>query len=481
MIRRELRNKPGDLFSMEALKRSYREIAAMGHFDAENIKYDIQPNASNGTVDLDWGLTTKSNDQVEFSLGYGQTGVVGKIGLKFGNFCMANLFKKNGMRRGILPQGNGETFSISGQTNGRYYQQYSLSYVNPWFGGKRPNTFSFGASFSKYTDISGNYYNSAYYDNYYSYMYGYGGYGYGNYYENYYDPDKRFMTFSFSVGWGKRLRWPDDWFNLYADLSYTRYMLKDWQYFLINNGNCNNISLGLTLSRNSVVNPIFPRNGSEFQLSVQLTPPYSLFDGKDYARLGTNRDSETYQQEMQEKHRWIEYHKWKLKNRTYTALSNGNKCFVLSTRVELGILGHYNSNKRSPFETYYMGGDGMSGYSSTYATETIGLRGYDNGALTPNGFNGYAYDRFSLELRYPFILGASTNIYGLAFVEGGNAWDDIKKFNPFDMKKSAGVGVRIFLPMVGMLGIDWAYGFDSVFGSRTYSGSHFHFVLGQEF
>ncbi|MBO6125514.1 MAG: outer membrane protein assembly factor BamA [Bacteroidaceae bacterium] len=482
VVRRELRNKPGDLFSMEALKRSYREIASMGHFDAENIKYDIQPNAANGTVDLDWGLTTKSNDQVEFSLGYGQTGVVGKIGLKFGNFCMANLFKKNGIRRGVLPQGNGETFSISGQTNGRYYQQYSVSYVNPWFGGKRPNTFSFGASFSKYTDISDNYYNSAYYNNYYSYLYGYGyGNGYGNYYENYYDPDKRFMTFSFSLGWGKRLRWPDDWFNFYADISYTRYMLKDWQYFLINNGNCNNISLGLTLSRNSVINPIFPRNGSEFQLSVTLTPPYSLFDKKDYASLGNDYNSENYQQEMQEKHRWIEYHKWKLKHRTYTALSNGNKCFVLSTRVELGLLGHYNKNKRSPFETYYMGGDGMSGYSSTYATETIGLRGYDNGSLTPNGYNGYAYDRFSLEVRYPFMLSPSTNIYGLAFVEGGNAWDDIKKFNPFDMKKSAGVGVRIFLPMVGMLGIDWAYGFDSVFGSRTYSGSHFHFVLGQEF
>lgn len=481
VIRRELRNKPGDLFSKDALMRSYREIAALGHFDAENIKYDIQPDPTNGTVDLDWGLTAKSNDQIEFSLGYGQTGVVGKIGLKFGNFCMANLFKKNGIRRGILPQGNGETFSISGQTNGRYYQMYSISYVNPWFGGKRPNTFSFGASFSKYTDISENYYNSAYYNNYYSYyMYG-SGYGYGNYYENYYDPDKRFMTFSFNVGWGKRLRWPDDFFSFYADLSYTRYMLKDWQYFIINNGNCNNICLGLTLSRNSTMNPIYPRSGSEFLLSVQLTPPYSLFDKKDYARLGNDYYSENYQKEMQEKHRWIEYHKWKLKNRTYTALSSGNKCFVLSTRVELGMLGHYNSNKRSPFETYYMGGDGMSGYSSTYATETIGLRGYDNGSLTPNGFSAYAYDRFSLELRYPFMLGASTNIYGLAFVEGGNAWNDIKKFNPFDMKKSAGVGVRIFLPMVGMLGIDWAYGFDPLFGSRTSSGSHFHFVLGQEF
>ena len=482
VVRRELKNKPGDLFSKDALMRSYREIAALGHFDAESINPDIKPDATNGTVDINWGLTSKSSDQIEFSLGYGQTGVVGKIGLKFTNFCMANLFKKNGIRRGLLPQGNGETFSISGQTNGRYFQSYSLSYINPWFGGKRPNTLSIGASFSKQTDISDNYYNSAYYNNYYSsFLYGMGtGYGY-NYYENYYDPDKSFMTFSLSVGWGKRLRWPDDYFSLTAELSYVRYMMKDWQYFIINNGNCNNISLGLTLSRNNVDNPIYPRSGSEFLMSVSLTPPYSLFDNKDYANLAKDIYSENYQKEMQEKHKWVEYHKWKFKNRTYTALSGGNKCFVLSTRVEFGMLGHYNKNKRSPFETYYMGGDGMSGYSYTYATETIGLRGYDNGSLTPNGYNGFAYDRFSVELRYPFILGASTNIYGLAFLEGGNAWDEVKKFNPFDMKKSAGVGVRIFLPMVGMLGIDWAYGFDPVFGSRTYSGSHFHFVLGQEF
>ena len=481
VVRRELVNKPGDLFSKDALMRSYREIATLGHFNAENIKYDLPHDIANGTVDLNWELATKSNDQIEFSLGYGQTGVIGRIGLKFGNFCMANLFKKNGIRRGVMPQGNGETFTISGQTNGRYYQQYSISYMNPWFGGKRPNTFTFGASFSKYTDISDNYYNSAYYNSYYnSYLYGMGN-GYGNWMENYYDPDKRFMTFSFSVGWGKRLRWPDDFFTLSADLSYTRYMLKDWQYFLINNGNCNNISLGLTLSRNNTDNPIYPRRGSEFLLSVALTPPYSLFDKKDYANLGNDYYSENYQKEMQEKHRWIEYHKWKLKNRTYTALSGGTKCFVLSTRVEIGLLGHYNKNKRSPFETYYVGGDGMSGYSSSYATETIGLRGYDNGSLTPSGHNAYAYDRFSVEVRYPFMLGASTNIYGLAFVEGGNAWDEIKDFNPFNMKKSAGVGVRIFLPMVGMLGIDWAYGFDAIYGSRTNSGSHFHFVLGQEF
>jgi outer membrane protein insertion porin family len=192
-----------------------------------------------------------------------------------------------------------------------------------------------------------------------------------------------------------------------------------------------------------------------------------------------NRDREQYNEEQREKFRWIEYHKWKFKSRTYTALTNGQKCFVLMTRVESGLLGAYNKDKKSPFETFYMGGDGMSGYSYSYATETIGLRGYDNGSLTPSGYSGYAYDRFTLELRYPFILGNSTNIYGLAFVEGGNAWSNVKDFNPFDMKRSAGVGVRIFLPMVGLLGIDWAYGFDKVFGRK--GGSNFHFVLGQEF
>ena len=432
-------------------------------------------------MDLSWGLTPKSNDQVEFSLGYGQTGVIGKIGLKFSNFCMANLFKKNGIRRGILPQGNGETFSISGQTNGRYYQAYSVSYMNPWFGGKRPNTLSVSAFFSKQTDVSDNYYNSAAYNSYYnSYLYGYGNNGY-NYYENYYDPDKFVKIFGVSVGWGKRLRWPDDYFTLSADLGYTRYMLKDWRYFLIANGNCNNISLNLNLSRNSTDNQIYPRKGSDVSFTVSLTPPFSLFDKKDYAHLATNPSASNYANQLQDKYRWIEYHKWKFKSRTYTALSGGNKCFVLMTRVEFGVLGAYNKHKKSPFETFYVGGDGTSGYTSTYATETIGLRGYDNGSLTPNGYNGYAYDRFTVEVRYPFMLNNSTNIYGLVFAEGGNAWNNVKKFNPFDMKRSVGAGVRIFLPMVGLLGIDWAYGFDDVFGRKTYSGSHFHFILGQEF
>lgn len=479
VIRRELRNKPGDLFSKEALERSYREIASMGHFD-ENIDYDLKPDPENGTVDLKWGLTPKSNDQVEFSLGYGQTGVIGKIGLKFSNFALANLFKKGGMRRGIIPQGNGESFSINGQTNGRYYQAYSINYHNPWFGGKRPNSLQVSAFFSKQTDVSDRYYNSAYYNSYYNYLYGYGN-SYGNYYENFYDPDKYVILWGASIGWGKRLTWPDDYFQFSADLSYTRYSLKDWEYFLISNGNCNNISLNFTLARQSTDNPIYPRSGSEFIFSASITPPYSLWDGRDYSKMATNSSSSTYMDELQEKYQFIEYHKWKFKSRTFTALTSHKKCPVLMTRVEFGIVGHYNKDKRSPFETFYVGGDGMSGYSYNYATETIGLRGYDNGSLTPRGYTGYAYDRFTLELRYPVILSNSTNIYGLGFVEGGNAWNNIKDFNPFDMKRSAGVGVRIFLPMVGLLGIDWAYGFDKVFGSRSYGGSQFHFILGQEF
>lgn len=477
VVRRELRTKPGDLFSKEALMRSAREMASMGHFDPEQINPDVRPNYEDGTVDINWDLVQKSNDQVEFSLGWGQTGVIGRIGLKLNNFSMANLFNKNKEHRGILPVGDGEVLSIGAQTNGTYYQSYNASYSTNWFGGKRPIQFTVGAYFSKQTDVSSNYYNSAYMNNYYNYLYGYGN-SYNNYYENFYDPDKYVKLLGVSVGWGKRLRWPDDYFQLSVELAYQRYMLKNWQYFIVTNGNCNNLNLGITLSRVSTDNQLFPRRGSEFMASLTITPPWSAFEHKDYKNLAVNPESPTYTAEQQEKYRWVEYHKWKFRAKTYTALTNGQKCFVLMTRVEFGLLGSYNKYKKSPFETYYMGGDGMSGYSTGYAEETIGLRGYDNGSLTPYGYEGYAYDRFTLELRYPFLLG-NTTIYGLGFLEAGNAWNDTKDFNPFDMKRSAGIGVRIFLPMVGLMGIDWAYGFDKVFGTR--GGSQFHFILGQEF
>ena len=489
VVRRELRTKPGDLFSKEALERSYREIAQMGHFNPENIQPDVQPDPTNGTVDINWNLESKANDQVEFSAGWGQTGVIGKLSLKFTNFSMANLFHKSDNYRGFLPQGDGQTLTISGQTNGSYYQSYSVSFFDPWFGGKRPNSFSVSAFYSIQTDISSNYYNSAYMNNYYNYYSGYGNYygGYNNNYESFYDPDKSIQMYGASIGWGKRLRWPDDYFTLSAELSYQRFILKDWSYLYIklNNGeymstgNCNNLSLNLTLARNSTDNPIFPRRGSEFSASVQLTPPYSLFSNKDYSVYGKDDYDEAASM-----FNWIEYHKWKFKSKTYTALTGGQKCPVIMTRAEFGLLGHYNKYKKSPFETFYMGGDGMSGYSSTYATETIGLRGYENGSIAGNnGYNsyGYAYSRLAMELRYPFLLEPTSTIYGLVFAEAGNAWQNLKDFSPFDLKRSAGVGVRIFLPMIGMMGIDWAYGFDKVNGSRTSGGSNFHFIIGQEF
>ena len=481
VVRRELRTKPGDLFSKDALMRSAREIQSMGFFDPEKVNPDIQPNYEDGTVDINWPLEQKSNDQVEFSLGWGQTGVIGRISLKLNNFSMRNLFGKNKMHRGIMPIGDGEQLALSAQTNGSYYQSYSISYSSPWFGGRRPNAFNVGAYYSKQTDINSSYYNNSWMNSMYSYYGGYGSYNnYHNNYESYLDDDKYVQLFGLSVGWGKRLRWPDDYFQLSVSLSYQRYMLRDWQYFIISNGNCNNINLGITLARTSTDNQMFPRRGSEFMASVTLTPPWSKFDNKDYSKLATDRTAATYDQELQEKYRWIEYHKWKFKARTFTALTGGQKCFVLMSRVELGILGSYNKDKKSPFENFYVGGDGMSGYSTGYAQETIGLRGYENGSLTPWSAPGYAYDRFTLELRYPFMLG-NTTIYGLTFLEGGNAWYDTKKFNPFDMKRSAGLGVRIFLPMVGMMGIDWAYGFDKALSTGTKGGSQFHFILGQEF
>ena len=487
VIRRELRTKPGDLFSMDAIKRSLRELSAMNQFDSELLQQELFKNidtdAASGTVDITWPLVTKGGDQIELSGGWGQTGIVGRIGLTFTNFSIQNLFGKGYKRGGFFPQGDGQTLQLSGQTNGTYYQSYSLSFIDPWFGGKRPNQFSFSVFYSKQSDVNSNYYSSNYYNNYYNYLYGYGSNSSYYNYSNYYDPDKYVKMFGASIGFGKRLRWPDDYFTFMAELSYTRYMLKSWQYFLISDGNCNNINMTFTLNRTSTDNTFFPRQGSEFLLSATFTPPYSLWEKKDYKNLATNYQSSTYQREAQEKYRWIEYHKWKLKFRSFTALSSKMKCPVIMTRFEMGILGAYNRHLKSPFETYYVGGDGMSGYSTGYATETIGLRGYDNGSLGgADGNNAYAYSRMTLELRYPLMLETSTSIFALAFLEGGNAWADVNKFNPFDMKRSAGLGVRILLPMVGLMGIDWAYGFqkNNALGQKI-GGSQFHFIIGQEF
>lgn len=482
VIRRELRTKPGELFDKSALIRSAREIAQTGHFDPESMDIQPKPNPENGTVDIELNLTSKSNDQIEFSAGWGQTGIIGKLSLKFTNFSMRNLFNPKSYK-GIIPQGDGQTFTISAQTNARYYQAYSISFFDPWFGGKRPNSFSVSAYYSRQTGIESSFYNNNYYN---PYLYGgyYGGYG-GYYDQSYYqaqlenaiDPSKSLQMAGINFSFGKRLSWPDDYFTFMVDLGYQAYILDDWDYlYYMNNGVSHSITLGATLARTSIDNPIYTRRGSQFSLSATVTPPYSLFDGKDYKAL-SQQNTEASRQEM---YRWIEYYKIKFKSRTYTPLTSPENQYtlVLMTRADFGLLGSYNPYKKSPFETFYVGGDGMTG-SYTYATETIGMRGYDNGAFTPWGYEGYAYTRFTLELHFPFLLQPSTTIYGLAFAEAGNAWTDIRDFNPFSMKRSAGVGVRVFLPMIGLLGIDWAYGFDEVFGQR--GGSHFHFILGQEF
>lgn len=476
VVRRELWTRPGELFSKDALQRSYRELAQMGHFDPESMDIRPLPDRESGTVDIQYNLTSKANDQVEFSAGWGQTGLIGRLSLKFTNFSMKNLLNPKSYK-GILPQGEGQTLTISGQTNASFYQSYSISFLDPWFGGKRPNSFSVGAYYTRQTGVNSDYYNN-YLNSMYSYGYGYGNYGssYGDYdYSAAYDPDKSFQMVGVSVGYGKRLTWPDDYFQFMAELSYQRYMLKEWDYFIIRDGNCNNINLGLTLSRSSIDNPMYTRRGSQFSLSVTATPPFSLWESASkYENLANNDGS---------KYKWIEYHKWKFKAKIFTPLiapDMAKRVPVIMSRIEYGFVGYYNSKKVSPFETFYMGGDGMTGYS-TYATETIALRGYNNGSLTPYGKEGYAYSRLALELRYPFLLEPTSTIYGLAFVESGNAWSDVKRFNPFDLKRSAGVGVRIFLPMIGMMGIDWAYGFDKVFNSRASSGSQIHFILGQEF
>ena len=481
VVRRELRIKPGELFSKSDLMRSLREIAQTGHFNPESMSPDIRPNEDNGTVDVVLNLESKANDQIELSLGWGQTGIIGKVSLKFTNFSIKNLFHPSSYR-GLIPQGEGQTFTLSAVTYARYYQAYTLSFLDPWFGGKRPNSLQVSAYYSRQTGVNSSFYNSQWLNG----GWGYGGYGgYGGYYgsnyddgyQNAYDPNKVLQMIGVNVGFGKRLKWPDDYFTFTAELGYNWYYLKNWEYlYYMNNGTSNAFVLGLTLSRSSIDNPLYTRSGSSFSLNLQITPPASLFAGKkDWEKLSKENTTESKKQ----LYKWIEYWKLRFKSRTYTPLSSNQRWTpVLMTRADIGLLGSYNKWLKTPFETFYVGGDGMSG-SYTYATETIALRGYDNGQFTPYRSEGYAYTRFGVELHFPLMLQPTTTIYALAFLEGGNAWTSVKDFNPFSIKRSAGAGVRIYLPMVGMMGIDWAYGFDKVFGEK--GGSHFHFILGQEF
>lgn len=471
VVRRELRTKPGQLYSQEDIMRSLRELAQMGLFDPEKIKPDILPDPENGTVDINYELETKGSDQIEFSAGWGSTGVVGSIGLKFSNFAIQNLFKPDTYR--IVPQGEGQTLTINGKTNGQSYSQVSLSFLDPWLGGKRPNSLSSSIYYSTQSDVSSRY--AANYSNYINSLassYGSTSSSYSAQYQSEIDPNKYMRTLGASLGYGKRLSWPDDYFTFYGELSYQLYMLSNWLYLPpLTDGHFNNFSLNLTLSRSSIDNPIYTRSGSTFSLGLKITPPYSALNGKNYADVNMTNA---------ERYKWLEYHKWTFNGKTFTPLTPDSK-LVLMSRAIFSYLGDYNKNARSPFETFNMGGDGMANNTS-YGTDYIAMRGYTSGALTPTNASGYTvgyvYDKFTMELRYPLSLEQSATIYALSFVEAGNCFSSIQNYNPFDLKRTAGVGVRIFLPMFGMMGIDWGYGFDKING--TTSGSQFHFVLGQE-
>lgn len=449
VIRRELYVRPGELYNRALLMQTIRQLNQMQHFDPEKTSpgIDLVPN-SNELVDISFPLEEVASDKFEISGGWGSNIFVGSVGVQLNNVSLKNFFKGSEWRP--YPHGQNQQLAIRGQTNGSYYKAISLNFTEPWLGGKKPNSLTVGLYYSDETDA------------YYAWQSG----------------NRHFRTIGVSVGIGRRLSWPDRYFTIYNEISYQAYNLKDWSSFLVTNGTSNIFALKTVLARNSVDSPIYPRTGSEFSLSLTLTPPYSLFQKNvDYA----DPNLPDYK-----RYKWIEYHKWQFKAQWYYPLTNNNK-LVLMARAEMGYLGSYNKNKPSPFEGFDVGGDGMSGYN-VYGVEIVGLRGYENSALTPytytaDGRADYAraYNKYTMEIRYPFILKPSSTIYGLVFAEGGNAFKSWKEFDPFLIKRSIGVGARIYLPIVGMLGIDWGYGFDKAVGQTERSGSQVHFIIGTQF
>ncbi|MBN2615316.1 MAG: BamA/TamA family outer membrane protein [Bacteroidales bacterium] len=447
VVIRELRTLPGQLFNRSAVIRSTRELANLKYFNAQNLKPDIKPNPTDGTVDINYAVEETSADQLELSGGWGYGRLIGTVGVSFNNFSLRNFFNKNAWRP--VPSGDGQKLSIRFQSYGQGYVNWSISFTEPWLGGRKPNslTLSYYRSLFAYKGLD----------------------AYGN------SVDSRFSIHGFQIGLGKRLTWPDDLFTLYQALEVQLYDLKNYaSIFSVGNGNgrYNNIDYNIVFGRNSVDQPIYPRSGSDVSISLQMTPPYSLFSpNKDYANMTD-----------QEKYKWIEYYKWKFKAYWYFEVAPK---LVLVPKIRFGYLGAYNNKLGvTPFQRFYLGGDGLSGYSNYDGREIIGMRGYANETVTPQYYKntnvgGTIFSRYTLELRYPISLAASSTIYVQAFVEAGNAWLGSKNFNPFDVKRAAGVGARIYLPMFGMLGLDWAYGFDPIPGLPSANGSHFHFSMNQ--
>ena len=472
VVRRQIYTRPGYLFSQTDFERSIREIASLGQFDPESIMdptsgYSILPNQLNNTVDIVYNVTEKPSSQLELSGGWGGSTFVATVGVSFNNFSTHRFFDKSAWRP--VPLGDAQNLAFRFQTNGTYYTALTASFTEPWLFGKKPTSLNLSLYYTRQTN--------------------------SNFYYQILSHDKQFEVYGFSASLGKRLKWPDNYFVLYNGLSWQTYRLTNWYsgYFIFDDGTTHNLSYSLSLNRVSTDQQIYPRQGSEFSASLQLTPPYSLMRKTDLGRLDADgnpthvdswRDINYDNYSAQQRYKWTEYHKWKLSGAAYTKLVGD---LVLMTRAQFGYLGYYNRKwGYSPFEGFMVGGDGMSGYS-TYGSEVIALRGYENYSLTPRiatpynqggvSWAGNVYDKFTVELRYPVILQPTSTIFALLFLEGGNCWSDIRDFNPFQIKRSAGAGLRVYLPMVGLLGVDWGYGFDDT----KNGGSQFHFVIGQQF
>ena len=438
VIMRELRTRPGDLFKRSDIMRSQRELAQMQYFDPEAFDVKIDPDPVKNEVNITYILEEKSSDQIQLQGGWGAGRIVGQLGFTFNNFSTRNVFKKD--KWDPLPSGDGQKFNISASSNGIYYQQYRMSFLEPWLGGKKPNSLSI----SLYKSISSN---------------GQSG-----------DARQAIELTGLTLGLGKRLKFPDDYFTIYNGINFQKYELINSQtFFTFNNGYSNNISYDIRLGRNSVDQLIFPRRGSNFLLSLKLTPPYSLINKiDDYSSVSD-----------QEKYKWIEFYKWNFKSSWFSAFTDK---LVLATKIEMGLLGAYNNDLGiAPFERFYVGGDGLSGMGMVYdGRELISLRGYNNNTVSPQT-GATIYNKYTTEIRYAISLNPSSTVYALGFLEAGNAWDKFDNFNPFTMKRSAGFGVRIMLPMIGMMGLDYGWGLDELPLHPNANGGQFHFSMGQQF
>ena len=441
VIMREIRTLPGSLFSRSDIIRTIREVGQLPFIDAENIVPDVKPNYNDKTVDLEYSIAEKGASQIELQGGFGGSSFVGTLGLSFSNFSVKNIF--NGKAYKPVPRGDGQSVALRAQAS-RFSSTYSLSFTEPWLGGKRPRSLSFSLFSSSQFRF--------------------------DFVNRRVDKEQKLNILGATIGISQRLKWPDDYFTLSTVLSYQRYTLNNFFLgsFGFNNGTSDNLSLAVNFGRSSAgPNPIFPTSGSQFNIGAKVTPPYSLFDNKDFSNLSD-----------QERFKLLEFYKINFSGKWYTTITGK---LVLMSNSEFGFLGAYNNDLGiSPFERFYVGGDGLS-TGQFDGRQTIGLRGYDNNSLSSNS-GGTVFNKFSFELRYPLTLKPSASIYALAFVEGGNSFDGFKNFKPFNLKRSAGVGIRIFMPAFGLLGIDFGHGFDdNLITPGEKSGWQPHFIIGQQF